>query len=316
MNPLFSIIIPCKEINDYAKECVEYCKQLDYKYYEIILLPNSTSAEIEGVKVISTGPLTPGAKRNIGLSNSIGEICAFIDSDAYPSEDWLHNAKKYFRDPDVAAVGGPGLTPVEDAFMQKAGGFVLSSFMVGNLSKRFKSKRAFESDDIHSCNLIVRRSVLFDVGGWNEKYWPGEDTLLSLNLNKLGKKVLMAPDVVVYHHRRPLFMGHLKQISRFGLHRGFFSKRFPGNSFKLVYFMPSMLILGIIIGGIILFLNEKLMNDVIWVPTLYLLSCLILSLSESRDIRLFLPVWLGIVTTHFVYGVSFLVGLMKRDLER
>jgi CDP-glycerol glycerophosphotransferase len=96
MKPLISIIIPCKEIDSYAKECVEYCKQLNYESYEVVLLPDDTSAEIEDVKVISTGPITPGAKRNIGISNSNGELCAFIDSDAYPRKDWLINAKKYF----------------------------------------------------------------------------------------------------------------------------------------------------------------------------------------------------------------------------
>ena len=146
------------------------------------MLPDFMSKEVDGVKVIPTGPVTPGAKRNIGVDNASGEICAFIDSDAYPDEDWLSNAVKYFEDPEVAAVGGPGLTPHEDSFMQKASGYVLSSFMVGNLSRRYKSVGAFESDDIHSCNFIARRSVLVEVGGWNEKYWPGEDTLLCLEI--------------------------------------------------------------------------------------------------------------------------------------
>jgi len=43
---------------------------------------------------------------------------------------------------------------------------------------------------------------------------------------------------------------------------------------------------------------------------------LIAALLEVRDARLILPVWLGIIATHIVYGVSFLVGLMKRDLEK
>ena len=53
-------------------------------------------------KIVSTGSITPAAKRNIGIANSIGEICAFIDSDAYPRRDWVSNATKYFNDPRVA----------------------------------------------------------------------------------------------------------------------------------------------------------------------------------------------------------------------
>ena len=57
--------------------------------------------------------------------DSNGEFCAFIDNDAYPRSDWLTSALKYFENPEVGGVGGPGLTPEADGFMQKAGGYVL-----------------------------------------------------------------------------------------------------------------------------------------------------------------------------------------------
>ena len=140
-------------------------------------------------------------------------------------------------------MGGPGITPDEDSFMQKAGGLVLSSFMVGGLSKRYTSKHVFESDDIPSCNFIARKSVLSDVGGWDEKYWPGEDTLVCMAITKQGNKMILAPNVVVYHHRRSLFTRHLTQVSRYGVRRGFVAKKFKANSLKLQYLMPSFLVL-------------------------------------------------------------------------
>ena len=316
MNSSVSIIIPCKEIDDYLKECVKHCKQLDYGNYEIIMLPDSALEKIEGVKIISTGSVTPGAKRNIGIANSNGEICAFIDSDAYPRKDWLRNAVKYFDDPQVAAVGGPGVTPKEDDVMQSASGHVLSSFMVGDISSRYKAARSIESDDIHSCNFIARKSVLEEVGGWNETYWPGEDTLICLAIKKFGKKLVEASDVVVFHHRKPLFKEHLKQVSRFGLHRGFFAKRFQGNSFKPTYFVPSLLVLSLFAGMLATFINSFFVGVLLSAVVIYLVSCLIASLLEVKQLRLVLPVWVGIVATHVVYGLSFLAGLMKRELER
>ncbi len=142
---LVSIIIPCKDVDGYTRECIEYCRSLDYPNFEIILLPDYSTEAIDGVIIIATGPVPPGVKRNIGVKNSSGEFCAFIDNDAYPRSDWLTSALKYFEDPEVGGVGGPGLTPEADGFMQKAGGYVLSSFMVGNLSSRYKTKSCFES---------------------------------------------------------------------------------------------------------------------------------------------------------------------------
>jgi cellulose synthase/poly-beta-1,6-N-acetylglucosamine synthase-like glycosyltransferase len=115
-NPVISIIIACKEIGDYAEECIKHCRQLDYENYEIILLPDSVTENVQGVKAIPAGPVTPGAKRNIGVANSDGEICAFIArADARPEKSWLRNAISYFKDSEVAAVGGPGITPPECA---------------------------------------------------------------------------------------------------------------------------------------------------------------------------------------------------------
>src|ERR1035437_1697032 len=134
--PLVSIIIPCKEVDNYTRECIEYCKRLDYSNFEIILLPDAFAQVIDDVKVIATGPVSPGIKRNKGVEIANGEFCAFIDNDAYPRGDWLTNALSHLKDQTIGGVGGPGLTPEEDGIMQKAGGYVLSSFMVGTLSSR------------------------------------------------------------------------------------------------------------------------------------------------------------------------------------
>jgi len=315
-NPLVSIITPCKGIDDYTRECIEHCKQLDYDGYEIILLPDHSKETVEGVKIIATGPVPPGVKRNIGVKNSRGELCAFIDNDAYPRSDWLTRAVKYLEDPQVGGVGGPGLTPEEDGLIQKASGYVLSSFMVGNLSSRYRTKQSFESDDIHSCNFIARKSVVEEAGGWNEKYWPGEDTLMCLAIKRLGKKLIEASDVVVYHHRRPLFWPHLKQVSRFGEHRGFFAKKFPENSLKPTYIAPSILVLSLLAGLALSFLSSFFVYVTVLVVAVYLALSLIAAALQVRKVKLILLVWSGTIATHITYGIFFLFGLIKRDLKR
>jgi cellulose synthase/poly-beta-1,6-N-acetylglucosamine synthase-like glycosyltransferase len=311
-----SIIIPCKEVDVYTKQCIDYCRKLDYENFEVLLLPDDASEKVEGVRVIPTGCVTPGRKRNIGIANAEGEFCAFIDSDAYPRNDWLRNAVKYFDDPMVAGVGGPGLTPEQDSFMQRASGHVLSSFMVGGISSRYKAERVSESDDIHSCNFVARKTVLEEAGGWNEKYWPGEDTLMCLAIRKLGKKLIESSDVVVYHHRRSLFRSHLRQVSKFGEHRGLFVKKFPENSLKLTYFFPSLLVFSLLVGIVLSLFFSFFAYVVLFGVVVYLVSSLIAAALQVRNVKLLLSVWLGIIVTHIVYGSFFLSGLAKRDLKR
>ena len=64
-------IIPCKDIDAYTRECIEYCKLLAYENFEILLLPDYPNEVIDGVNVIATGPVSPGFKRNIGVKTQM-----------------------------------------------------------------------------------------------------------------------------------------------------------------------------------------------------------------------------------------------------
>jgi GT2 family glycosyltransferase len=157
---------------------------------------------------------------------------------------------------------------------------------------------------------------LEEAGGWNEKYWPGEDTLMCLAIRKLGKKLIESSDVVVYHHRRSLFRPHLKQVSKFGEHRGLFVKKFPENSLKLTYFFPSLLVFSLLVGIVLSLFFSFFAYVVLFGVVVYLVSSLIAAALQVRNVKLLLLVWLGIIVTHLVYGSFFLLGLVQRDLKR
>lgn len=315
--PKISIVIPAKESNQNLKECLHYCLQLDYPEFEIIVLPDSpVGLPYSNLVVIPTGAVGPSEKRDRALGNSKGDILAFLDDDTFPEKNWLKNAVKYFDDDRVAAVGGPAITPENDNFLQKASGLVYSSLLGGgSVAYRYISKAQREVDDYPSCNFLVRKSALKAVGGFNCKFWPGEDTKLCKEItNDLDMKIVYAPDVVVYHHRRPLFVPHLRQVWSYGVHRGYFVKRFPETSLRLAYFLPSIFVLAIA-GG----LAAALANY--YIRSVYFLLLILYALAVSIDgfrgkgFRMGLMVSLGIVLTHAFYGIAFLKGLFSRRLR-
>jgi GT2 family glycosyltransferase len=313
-----SIVVPLKAPNKNLKECIEHCLDLDYSNYEILILPDEpVKLNYPKTKVIPTGAVGPSEKRDLAMRYAKGEILAFLDDDAYPEKDWLKNVVKYFSDPDVAAVGGPAVTPDGDGFLEKASGYVLSSLMGGgSYTFRYIPGEAREVDDYPTCNLLVRKSMMEAIGGFDTQFWPGEDTKLCLEITKRqGEKILYAPDVVVYHHRRALFKPHLRQIWSYAVHRGYFVKKFPETSFRLSYFLPSFFVAGIVVG-----LGLSLMYPVfqyIYVPAIiaYLLAALATGL-KTKDSRMALFVAVGIALTHIYYGVGFVVGLLTRNLAR
>jgi cellulose synthase/poly-beta-1,6-N-acetylglucosamine synthase-like glycosyltransferase len=311
--PLVSVIVPCREVDQQTQECVSRCGELDYDEFEVIVLPDN-ECPLEGAKVVATGPVSPGKKRNIGASVARGEVLAYIDSDAYPRRDWLAKAVAHLEGDGVGAVGGPGVTPPEDGLFAHAQGAILSSFLMGGISARYAEKRSLESsDDIHSVNLVAWKRVVEEAGGWNEDYWPGEDTLFCLSLKRLGYKLLFARDVVVYHHRRGSWRGYLRQIWGYGLHRGFFAKRFPETSRRTKYFFPSLFLLGLLIGPLVSLVLPTLGWVVLAVIVIYFAAVMMQVLINPR---MGLMILLGLPLTHLTYGAAFLKGVFSRRLSK
>lgn len=314
--PKVSIIIAAKDFNHYAQESIDHCHSLNYPDFEIIFLPDfSCSIPYADVKVFPTGAVVPAKKRDLGVAESSGQIVAFLDDDAYPPRDWLINAARYFNNQDIAAIGGPATTPETDSVMQKASGAIyVSQMMGGNQSYRYIPKTYREVDDYPSCNLIVKKSDFEKVGGFNTEFWPGEDTFLCLKLTKeLKKKIVYDPDVLVYHHRRPLYLPHLRQIKSYAIHRGYFVKRFPMTSLRISYFLPTLLILGISLGWLTLFIHPLLFSTYLFGCGIYFTLALLTGL-KSFQLKMALGIFSGIILSHFTYGIWFIKGLMTRRL--
>ena len=311
-----SIIVAVKKDNPNLRECIENCLKLDYPDFEILVLPdNDAILNYPKTRVIPTGELTPPLKRDLALSHAKGEIVAFLDDDAYPDKDWLTKALRHFESPEIAAVGGPAVTPKADSLRQKASGQVYSSYLMsGHYVYRYLPKPQRFVDDYPSCNFLVRKSIMRELGGFNTKFWPGEDTFLCLKIVRdLKKKIIYDPRVLVYHHRRGLFKGHLKQIANYALHRGYFVKRFPETSLKFTYFIPSIFLAGLFIGLALSYLFPSLKLTYILVVVFYLILIFISSI--SKDFPLIFPVFWGIIFSHLVYGIYFLRGLFSRRLK-
>lgn len=193
----FSIIIPCREIEDNAKRCIKYCKWLPVDK-EIIVVPDFMCAGF------------PSTKRNWAMQRAKGDYYAFIDSDAYPAFDWLTNALYHLK--YHPAVCGPGVLPPDAPIHEKIADNVLR-FMP--YSYRVIPRKARVCAEFPTFNLIVH----WDVATPFDDYLTGEDSLFC---RRIKEGIYYTPDIVVFHSRRPLWRPFWKQVSTYGLHRGHF----------------------------------------------------------------------------------------------
>jgi hypothetical protein len=164
------------------------------------------------------------AERNLGLHNARhagaraaqGEILVFTDDDATFDPQWLRAYTRAFADhPEMTAAGGP-VRPVWEVppppwlvdLMGPSGNFGPLSLMHRDDEFSLNSHGVF-----FGVNMAIRRSVLFDVGGFNpESYgdtWLGDgETGLNRKLWSKGMQVGYVPEALVHHHIPSSRMSH------------------------------------------------------------------------------------------------------------
>lgn len=312
----YSFIIPVKAINDYIREAVPKILAIARDDFEILIYPDEINTETwPKTRQIGTGRVGPAEKRTRALTEAQGDIFVFIDDDAYPRIDFLEQLHKDFMDTAVAAVGGPGITPPDDGFWQRVSGAVFLSQLSGGNPERYVpigQKRFI--DDWPSVNLSIRKEVFVAIGGFDCAYWPGEDTKLCFEITqKLQGKILYDPELVVYHHRREGLRRHLRQVGRYGIHRGFFVKKFPQTSRRVKYFVPSIWLLFVVVGAILaaVFPLFQPWYHLGWgIYALAMAKAVFDVRRYEKDWRILPHVVYYILFTHVSYGVRFLQGLL------
>ena len=104
-HPFVSIIIPSLNVEKYIEDCLDAIHMLYYPKdkLEIILVDNGSTdrtrkiASTCGARVLIRRGCNISALRNFGVSQSKGEIIAFLDADCIVSKDWLKVMLLYKR---------------------------------------------------------------------------------------------------------------------------------------------------------------------------------------------------------------------------
>lgn len=319
----FSIAVPILKIDDYVLETCGKFRELKNNNFELILFPDDDFEEREEMekkltaRIIPTGKFGPANKRDLSLMYARGKYIAFIDGDAYPSQNWLDIAAKHLEKNEVAAIGGPQLTPSDDSFWQKVSGAMFISPLSGGAGIRYwPGRKVREVDDWPSVNFFIKKEDFAAIGGFNSEYWPGEDTKICLEIiKKLKKKILYVPDMIVYHHRRSGIISHLKQTGCYGLQRGYFFRTFPETSRRLsrFYYVPSLLVLFLFFGAVFSLFFELIFKIYLLGLTAYGLALLfstLVTIKRINSFRISFALIPYLISFHIWYGIRFMQGFL------
>jgi cellulose synthase/poly-beta-1,6-N-acetylglucosamine synthase-like glycosyltransferase len=325
----FSIIIASRNVDPYLiKEGFPAIDSLKYTNFEVLLVLDSidkTSEEMNEkyswLRILKLHN-KPGDKRDLAAKKAKGTILAFIDADVAPRKDWLQKAANVFtKRSEIVGLGGPGVLPKKVNIWETIFDEVLQSWLGGGgYTYRFIPQPERFVDDYPSMNLFVKKDVFLKIGGFQNMYWPGEDSKLANNLvHKNNYSILYHPDVVVYHHRRDTLAGHIDQYKRYGETRGTFFIQGDKNSFRLPYLIPGLFFMYMVlyILSALLFILKPynplhfiLITIPVAIYMLLLLVVAIQSFMRTKNILITLGIFAILPLTHFIYGLHFLKATM------
>lgn len=319
IEPSFSIIIPVKEINDYVRETVPYIQQFIYLKWDLTIVTDSEQESLwpkdSRIRLISSGAVGPALKRDLGVTYSKADFIVFLDDDSYPSKHLLESYAASIQEFECDLVGGPAVTPNSDSTSQKASGATFESRLLGSDAARYRPIGSGHFvDDWPSVNLCVKRNVFNKMGGFDSKFWPGEDSEFCNKVIQSGSSIRYNPAAIVYHHRRAGLRRHVRQVSTYGKHRGYFVKLAHKNSRKLKYFLPSALLLYFCFFTLTgVFINSSY-SQLLSLPLLcylFLITLFILETTIRWGIKVGGLSGIYLICGHFGYGYQFLNGLFS-----
>lgn len=232
-NPAVTVVVPVRNGEETIESLLESLNNLNYesdKVEVIVVDGNSTDKTREIVKNYPVKLFIENKKglnvaRNIGIKKSKGEIVAFTDSDCIVPPNWITKIVENFKDPQVSCVGGSAKALNSDFVSQYADNSIVRLMPFFRKREELDKVRPFFRHPA-GCNMAYRRKVAEEIGYFDENIQYGFDEVeFADRVCKAGYKMVLDPNVMVWHKHRSTLGEFLKQNFQYGRGSGLVLKR-------------------------------------------------------------------------------------------
>ncbi|MCL2134116.1 MAG: glycosyltransferase [Candidatus Bathyarchaeota archaeon] len=212
--PKVSVIVCSMNNEETIEECLQSLLSQNYPqgHIEIILVDGGSKdrtvqiAKKYPVKVHQVTLNCPAAY-NYAQRIACYSILGFVDSDAKVEADWLRKLVTRIDEENVGGVSGSIDTwNVKNPWARSIGYELKVRYCrIGRYTGR-----------IATMNLLLKRNVIEDVGGWAEDMPSQYDTEFGYRLALKGYKIAYEPTAVCYHYNRSTLQKFYRQQLQYG----------------------------------------------------------------------------------------------------
>lgn len=212
--PKVSVIVASMNNEETIEDCLKALLAQNYPagHLEIIVMDGVSKdhtveiAKKYPVRVYSIRLNCPAAY-NYAQKIASYPVLGFVDSDAKVEPDWLKKLVTRLDEPNVAGVSGSIDTWNTSNPWARSIGYELKTRYrrIGRYTGR-----------IATMNLLLKKSVIDEVGGWAEDMPSQYDTEFGYRLAAKGYKIAYEPSAVCYHYNRPTLKAFYRQQLQYG----------------------------------------------------------------------------------------------------
>ena len=147
------------------------------------------------------------AAYNYAMQLVSSDILGFIDADAKVERDWLQKIVKHLDDPKVAGASGDIETWNNENLWARSIGY--------DLKNRY-ARLEKSAVRIATMNLLLKKEIIEEVGGFDEKLPSQYDTDLGFRITSKGYRIVFDPNAKCYHYNRSTVKSYFKQQLQYG----------------------------------------------------------------------------------------------------
>lgn len=243
---------------------------------------------------------------NQGISNTSGEIVVRCDARSVLPRDYVSIAVRLLDETGAANVGGTQRAAGRGLVQRAVALATTSVFGAGDA--RFRT--GGEPGPVDTVYLgVFRRSVLEELGGFDEEFVRNQDAELNSRIRKSGRTVFFSPDLSAEYEPRGSLRGLGSQYFEYGQWRRETTRAHPEH-LAWRQLIPPLFVLGLVASLVLGSFGE--MTAALVVPVAYgafLLTAVVMLARRGRAAALLTPVILAVI--HVSWGVGFLVGPFK-----
>lgn len=222
-------VVPARDAARTIDECLDSLVAIrdrpDSSLVRILLVDDgslddtATRAADRGIEVLNSGGRGAGAARNVGIGASVTPLIWFVDVDCVARPDALDRLLPHLERPEVAGVGGTYGIADDASLLER---------LIHEEIKVRHDRMPEDVDFLATFDVLYRRSVLEDLGGFDVRYLKGQDADLAFRVLEAGHELRFERHSEVRHHHADRLARYLRVQRQQGYWRVALHLEHPG----------------------------------------------------------------------------------------